>query len=149
MSNLCRPKSGSEIRVYTVCHSFFIFLSNYCPSRLVWLPGLDGLLLLSYNELSMSSRSSNDNCLVGPVDGWLRSQGADLTELHTESLLKDSGRLLLLDEIRSFLIRKYEPVHDKANKMICAPSKDSDQPGHLPSLIRLFAVKKHLVLGYP
>ena len=27
------------------------------------------------------------------------------------------------------------------NKMICAPSEDSDQPGHLPSLIRVFAVR--------
>ena len=25
-----------------------------------------------------------------------------------------------------------EPPHDKTNKMACAPSKDSDQPGHLP-----------------
>ena len=30
-----------------------------------------------------------------------------------------------------------EPHHDKANKMACAPSEDSDQPGHLPSLISL------------
>ena len=27
-----------------------------------------------------------------------------------------------------------EPLHDKTNKMTCAPSKDSDQPGHPPSL---------------
>ena len=33
-----------------------------------------------------------------------------------------------------------ELQHDKANKMICAPNKDSDQPGHPPSLIRVFAV---------
>ena len=26
------------------------------------------------------------------------------------------------------------------NKMTCAPIEDSDQPGHLPSLIRVFAV---------
>ena len=32
---------------------------------------------------------------------------------------------------------KYEPPRDKTNKMICAPSEDSDQPGHLPSLISL------------
>ena len=32
----------------------------------------------------------------------------------------------------------YEPQHDKTNKMTCAPSKDSDQPGHPPSLIRDF-----------
>ena len=33
----------------------------------------------------------------------------------------------------------------------CAPSKDSDQPGHPPSLIRVFAVhmKKLWVLSYP
>ena len=34
----------------------------------------------------------------------------------------------------------YEPPHDKTNKMTCAPSEDSDQPGHLPNLIRGFAV---------
>ena len=28
-----------------------------------------------------------------------------------------------------------EPPHDKTNKMACAPSEDSDQPGHPPSLI--------------
>ena len=42
-----------------------------------------------------------------------------------------------------------EPPHD--NKMTCAPSKDSDQPEQLPSLIRVFAVcmKKSWVLSYP
>ena len=30
-----------------------------------------------------------------------------------------------------------EPPHGKTNKMICAPSEDSDQPGHLPSLLSL------------
>ena len=34
-----------------------------------------------------------------------------------------------------------EPPHDKTNKMTCTPSKDSDQSGHLPSLIRVFAVR--------
>ena len=29
----------------------------------------------------------------------------------------------------------------KITKMICVPSKDSDQPEHLPSLIRVFAVR--------
>ena len=46
---------------------------------------------------------------------------------------------------------KIEPVHDKTNKMTCAPSEASDQPGYLPSndsdqlghlrsLIRVFTV---------
>ena len=31
----------------------------------------------------------------------------------------------------------YEPEHNKTNKMTCAPSEDSDQPRHPPSLISL------------
>ena len=44
-----------------------------------------------------------------------------------------------------------EPPHDITNKKACAPSKDSDQPGHPPGLIRVFAVrmKKAWVLSYP
>ena len=44
-----------------------------------------------------------------------------------------------------------EPPHDKTNKVACAPSEDSEQPGHPPSLIRVFAVgiKKEWVLGCP
>ena len=34
-----------------------------------------------------------------------------------------------------------EPPHDKTNKMAFVPSEDSDQPGHPPSLIRVFAVR--------
>ena len=34
-----------------------------------------------------------------------------------------------------------ELPHDKTNKMICVSSEDSDQPGHLPSLIRVFTVR--------
>ena len=36
---------------------------------------------------------------------------------------------------RYFLLFITEPPHDKTNKMACAPSVDSDQPGHLSSLI--------------
>ena len=45
----------------------------------------------------------------------------------------------------------HEPPHDKANKMAIAPSEDSDQPVHPPSLIRVFAVRmnKHWILSYP
>ena len=31
--------------------------------------------------------------------------------------------------------RSYEPSHDKTNKMACAPSEDSDQPGPLPVVL--------------
>ena len=45
---------------------------------------------------------------------------------------------------------KIEPWHDKTIKMICAPSEDSDQPGHPPNLIRVSAVrpKQNWVLSY-
>ena len=35
----------------------------------------------------------------------------------------------------------FELTHDKTNKLTCAPSEDSNQPGHPPSLIRVFAVR--------
>ena len=45
----------------------------------------------------------------------------------------------------------WKPPRDKTNKVACAPSKDSDQPEHPPSLIRGFAVrmKRAWVLSYP
>ena len=37
------------------------------------------------------------------------------------------------DEKEVFYIHDIsEPPHDKPNKMVCAPSEDSDQPGHPP-----------------
>ena len=38
-------------------------------------------------------------------------------------------------------VNPYVPRHDKTNKMACTPTEDSDQPGHLPSLIRVFTVR--------
>ena len=35
----------------------------------------------------------------------------------------------------------FEPNHDKTNKRTRVPSEDSDQSGHPPSLIRVFAVR--------
>ena len=37
--------------------------------------------------------------------------------------------------------KHFEPSYDKTNKMTFMPSEDSDQPGHPPSLIRVFAVR--------
>ena len=43
--------------------------------------------------------------------------------------------LTFLHQARLKAYLQYEPVHDKTNKMTCAPTEDSDQPRHLPSLI--------------
>ena len=42
------------------------------------------------------------------------------------------------------LLVRFESQHDKTSNMTCAPSDDSDQPGHSPSLTRLFAVRTKL-----
>ena len=51
-------------------------------------------------------------------------------------LYKANNRIEILISTRTF-----EPPHDKTNKMACAPSENSNQPGHPPSLIRVFAVR--------
>ena len=43
--------------------------------------------------------------------------------------------------------KHFEPSHDKTNTMIFVPSEDSDQPGHPPSLIRVFALRSMGNLG--
>ena len=55
------------------------------------------------------------------------------------------------NECRKEEKEKYEPPRDKTNTIACAPSEDSDQPEHSPSVIRVFAVrmKNALVLSYP
>ena len=47
----------------------------------------------------------------------------------------------------SYNFKRNEPPHDKTNKMTCAPSEDSEQPGHLPNLIRVFAMRSMGSLG--
>ena len=78
--------------------------------------------------------------------------------LHTHYRTRESYRhrtrsLTLLSGCRYRFedSQRFEPPHDKTNKMICVPSEDSDQPGHLASLVSVFAVrmKKAWVLSYP
>ena len=49
------------------------------------------------------------------------------------------------NEYGQSVYRRIEQQHKKTNKMTWAPREDLDQPGHLPSLIRVLAVrmKKH------
>ena len=44
-----------------------------------------------------------------------------------------------LEKCLNFQEIKNKPAHDKTYKMTCVPSEDSDQPGHLPRLIRVDA----------
>ena len=42
--------------------------------------------------------------------------------------------------VGTFYSLTFELPRDKTNKMACGPGEDSDQPGHPPSLMRVFAV---------
>ena len=64
---------------------------------------------------------------------------------------KLANQLLVVTDMSPQLFWWYELQDDKTNKMACAPSEDSDQPGHSTSLIRVFAVRmrKPWVHSYP
>ena len=66
--------------------------------------------------------------------------------------VKFEARVMGARTINEIMEKKEKLTAARQNqKMTCAPSEDSDQPGHLPSLIRVFAVrmKKHWILIYP
>ena len=56
-----------------------------------------------------------------------------MQSIHEEQLLSDRKR--------NEPPQSFEPPHNKTNKMTCAPSEDSDQPGYPPCLIRVFVVR--------
>ena len=47
--------------------------------------------------------------------------------------------LLLILDTSSFDVHAFEPQHEISNNVVCASSKDSDQPAYMCSLIRAFA----------
>ena len=55
-------------------------------------------------------------------------------------MVKKQMRFMLPDASLLQIIL-FEPAPDKTDKMACAPREDSDQSGHAPSLIRVFAVR--------
>ena len=62
---------------------------------------------------------------------------------QVSSRLRSNNHILLeyipiMDETQG--MSSYELSYDKSNKMAIVPSEDSNQSGHLPSLIRAFAV---------
>ena len=73
---------------------------------------------------------------------------SSLVKLLFHSVLYNAENVLKIQ--RTFLLKAYEQPCGKTNKMSVRPAK-TDQPGHLPNLIRVFAVrmKKAWVLSYP
>ena len=70
--------------------------------------------------------------------------------LPEDRFSRDEAQLLMLQVGRSTCsinLKEFEPPHDETNKIACVPSEDSDQPGHPPSLITVFAVRSVGSLG--
>ena len=82
---------------------------------------------------------------------WTRNANKDNNTLIANKALADVTKLanFLITQLNfpapdhTIALTKFvfEPPHDETKKMACAPSEYSDQPGHPPSLIRVFAVR--------
>ena len=105
----------------------------------------------AYAQSDQSLRCLHENALVlCPANTLIRLCGcSDRSAYPLRSVCVSTGRTCKF--VGNHVSRiKCEPAHDKTYKMACAPSEDSDQPGHPPSLIRVFAVriKKAWILSY-
>ena len=96
-----------------------------------------------------SDEFSRGSLLLTPPFDWLGSLifTGHKTQIKKKICLKDHKPHYK----KMRWLKIYELPHDKTSKMACVPSEDSDQPGHPPSLIRVFAVrlKKGWILSYP
>ena len=57
-----------------------------------------------------------------------------------ELALEESDVVNVFKKLEDGEILLHKSEYDKSNKITCEPSEDSDQPGHQPSLIRVFTV---------
>ena len=81
----------------------------------------------------------SDQCLFGAL--WV-AKDPQLLHMYSKDAEPSLGIQIILFVLMwsDLTRRKHELPHDKTNKMACAPSEHSDQPGHRPSLIRVVAV---------
>ena len=81
-----------------------------------------------------------------PMDLWKSLQcSTGLQLISFTTVLQNSSNLHNFSISNINVLAMYEPSHDKTNKMTCAPSEDSDQPGHPPSLISLHCLHEEAV----
>ena len=99
----------------------------------------------------MSQSAIFQSCRDGATASWVLNQyfrgvkclaqGHNTAEVGFEPQTSCSGvRHSTTEPPRS-------PSHDKTNTMTFVPSEDSDQPGHLPCLIRAFTLRSEGSLG--
>ena len=120
---------------------FFQMFVAYCRSS----------LLLNISNNAINSMTLRMNQLVPSIPRKGERQSVQ-TQIRRRTKLAGGDGILWCISLRytiyflyvSLTVRReylYEPPHDKTNKMAWAPSEDSDQPGHPPSLIRVFTVR--------
>ena len=129
---------------------FLIFRIKYCPVEVLEQPGGGDPML---NVIAMCDQGHTNvgeqKMLLADVDIAL-PHGMDLITW----LVKYFASRNELQQEYSFHLRRLQSkwaVTWQNQQSECAPSEDSDQPGHLPSLIRVVTVrmKKPWVLSYP
>ena len=88
---------------------------------------------------SVCTTMKSDQCLFGAL--WV-AKDPQLLHMYSKDAEPSLGIQIILFVLMwsDLTRRKHEQPHDKTNKMACAPSEHSDQPGHRPSLIRVVAV---------
>ena len=93
-------------------------------------------------------------CLFASVDKSKFKNGT-VHQTHRDERVKDrhkpygSGHYSMFIRCYPIMLISNEPAQDKTYKKACAPSEDSDQPGHPLSLISLrYPMKKPWVLSY-
>ena len=104
---------------------------------MTWGRAASSLFLLQCILVLLARRSSGElRCSATALISPLLSECFD-----SYSCFQCVWRILLQN------LQTFESPHDNTNKMACAPSEDSDEPGHPPSLIRV-CMKKAWVLSY-
>ena len=124
------------------CRSLCI-ISETFKNRSVWTR--EGRSACS--QMRNSARGSRSLCINS--ESFKKIKNGLIEPRHEKTCLfhmrttkaQNSLRIRLLCSSSRCLGKWFEPPHDKTNKITCAPSEDSDEPGHPPSLIRVFTVR--------
>ena len=127
--------------IIRIFHGYKVRIEKFRPRVTVWLHEASNPIWITCKKAMFYLQKARWFPSLSPyLFDWLKTEWNNHIP-HQKSKFLCNGFPLTISE----------PPHDKTNKMACAPSEDSDQPGHLPSLITVFAIrlKKAWVLGYP
>ena len=145
-------KQQIKVPLIKTCHLHFLFGNQQCSVISIWASlcekgtsnyHIGKLQRLSWACTAMQSRQ-NLCCLHttwGPEYKKFQTKNHPWPYLSgCACMFEGSQTTKCLGSCFHEMAHLFEPPHDKTNKMT-APNEDSDQPGHAPSLIRVFAVR--------